>query len=282
MNGQESYGLSWRLYDALGSAGFSMDEIKAVISKTVAESASGPKWSRDSEKAQKRAEDMARSYRAGQTLEQIGQEYGVTRERVRQILKQHGMAAEDGGSHVKAQVRIREREEAKYDKKNSRIMTFWGVTAEEMEALNEGKNVSERGSLAMAYRNQFRAAQLRSIPWEFNFKTWLGAWKESGKLHLRGKGRGKYVMGRPNDSGPYAPGNVIFITHEENSRQSRLRDKPRDERDELGLTPRQRQAYDLLLSGVDSAAGIAAAMGICYGTAYSYLHKAKSIRDLTA
>lgn len=38
-----------------------------------------------------REDVMARRYRAGKTLQQIGDEFGLSRERVRQILRQHGV-----------------------------------------------------------------------------------------------------------------------------------------------------------------------------------------------
>jgi len=58
---------------------------------------------------------------------------------------------------------------------------------------------------------------------ELTFEQWLSIWKKSGKLHLRGRGRGRYVMGRNNDSGPYAVGNVKIITHRQNIREYHAR-----------------------------------------------------------
>lgn len=289
MSGQESYDLSWRLYEALGSSGFSLSEIRGVISKVETKEKAQPvmgkrgmpKGSKNvmPQAALDRLKDMARSYESGQTLEQIGSEYGISRERVRQVLRKYGVTRLDGGQHVIAQVRAEEREGAKYEKRASRLMAFWGVTPEEMHELNDGKNVSDPGGMALAYRNQWRSAELRSIPWEFNFRTWLDAWKASGKLTIRGRGKGKYAMGRKGDKGPYSPENVVFITNEENARDARLRSlSQRGNRDELGLTPKLRIAHDLIASGVDTARGIADAMGITYCCAYSYMKKVESIK----
>lgn len=41
---------------------------------------------------------------------------------------------------------------------------------------------------------------------ELTFEQWLSIWKKSGHLHERGRGRGKYVMARFGDRGPYAVG----------------------------------------------------------------------------
>ena len=46
------------------------------------------------------------------------------------------------------------------------------------------------------------------IKWELTFDEWLDIWTMSGKLHLRGRGLGKYHMSRKNDVGNYAKDNV--------------------------------------------------------------------------
>jgi len=51
-----------------------------------------------------------------------------------------------------------------------------------------------------------------------SFDDWLQIWIESGKYHLRGCRKGCYVMGRKNDLGHYAVGNVEIIPHADNSR----------------------------------------------------------------
>jgi hypothetical protein len=40
------------------------------------------------------------------------------------------------------------------------------------------------------------------------FGEWLQLWIDSGKLHLRGNGRGKFCMARRDDLGDYAVGDV--------------------------------------------------------------------------
>lgn len=44
---------------------------------------------------------MARMFRAGQTMFEIGQAYGLTRQRVHQILKEMGLSRRDGGAFVR-------------------------------------------------------------------------------------------------------------------------------------------------------------------------------------
>lgn len=46
----------------------------------------------------KRNQDMESRYLSGETLQSIGKSYGITRERVRQILAKRGIKAQEGGA----------------------------------------------------------------------------------------------------------------------------------------------------------------------------------------
>lgn len=59
------------------------------------------------------------------------------------------------------------------------------------------------------YVQQKTNAKKRGIPFLLTFEQWLAIWGD--KLPLRGRGRGKLVMARIGDRGPYAPGNVKII-----------------------------------------------------------------------
>ena len=67
---------------------------------------------------QARAAKMAAMYRGGYTLQAIGDQFGITRERVRQIItKRHGLTATSGGNHLIAENRRKEmlsNKDAKY------------------------------------------------------------------------------------------------------------------------------------------------------------------------
>lgn len=54
------------------------------------------------------------------------------------------------------------------------------------------------------------------------FEEWLQVWMDSGNLHLRGNGRGKFCMARKDDLGDYAVGNVEIKSCEDNSREGKL------------------------------------------------------------
>jgi hypothetical protein len=61
-------------------------------------------------------------------------------------------------------------------------------------------------------------AKHRNIDWLFTYDTWIAWWGED--IENRGHSKGKLVMARFNDQGPYCPTNVKKITHSENVSES--------------------------------------------------------------
>jgi len=68
----------------------------------------------------------------------------------------------------------------------------------------------------IAYAGQKFMAKKRGIDFLLSYEEWLHIWETSGKLPLRGRGRGKYCMARNNDIGPYALHNVTIQLNEKN------------------------------------------------------------------
>lgn len=69
------------------------------------------------------------------------------------------------------------------------------------------------------YQNQRSNAKRRGIDFNLTFDEWTIWWQNTGKLHLRGRSKGCYVMGRKGDTGPYQLDNIICISFGENSTQ---------------------------------------------------------------
>lgn len=154
-----------------------------------------------------RADTMAALYREGQTLQQIGNQYGISRERVRQLLtRYHGIGAKDGGQHVGAGNRRVERQA----RKNARYLVDHGCTYGQYREL--------RGRPRSAFIRQRANAKTRGIDWELSLWQWWTIWQESGHWHERGRGQG-YGMCRNGDEGPYAVGNVFIAPCFVNSRE---------------------------------------------------------------
>ncbi len=163
---------------------------------------------------------MSCEYKQGKTLEQIGQEYGISRERVRQIISKDGLTAADGGKAMRAFARKsakhREKDPSWFD---TSALKIYGVTSDELKELNGGMGRSVQGSPAQRYMSQRNNANKRGIGWELTFREWLAVWQESGHFHERGRGQG-YCMTRIGDTGPYAVGNVEIKTVGQNFSES--------------------------------------------------------------
>jgi len=157
---------------------------------------------------------MAKLYRQGLSHRAIGERYGVTRERVRQILRDRfGFDATSSGrvEHLRLD---RDRRAVARDK---RYIARYGCTfAQYAELIAVGRLMVDQGAPFCrtptgAWHSQRRSAMTRCIPWEISLWDWWMVWKCSGKWEQRGRG-GRYMMCRFGDQGPYSLDNIYIAT----------------------------------------------------------------------
>lgn len=167
-----------------------------------------------------RAEAMSAMFRAGKTLNEIGHVYGVSRERVRQIIaKTHRLSAPDGGQAVRARIDAEKRR----TKREADCLLKHGCSRAEMAKVRAlGRQIIAKGGTASstplgAYTSQRSNAKSRGIAWNLVFWEWWSIWQESGKWEQRGRAADAYVMCRFRDDGPYEIGNVYIATLRHNS-----------------------------------------------------------------
>ena len=164
-------------------------------------------------------------YRHGIVREEIGRMYGISGQRVSQILNGMCIKSKDGGSTIRALVSLR------YKKKSDSYQSFhitYGCSREDVMSLNNKLIPGDKGSWAAMYSTQRNnAISHRGIEWKFTFPQWLKIWKDSGHLHERGRIKGKYVMSRICDLGAYEENNIKIIPFGENSIEAREMDKVR-------------------------------------------------------
>jgi hypothetical protein len=91
------------------------------------------------------------------------------------------------------------------------------LTDQELRKLRDGYNVQKK---TQARRKPDRKGHRIKVT--MTFEEWLQVWTNSGKLHLRGKGSGKFCMARKDDLGDYTVGNVEIKSCEQNSREGKL------------------------------------------------------------
>lgn len=149
---------------------------------------------------------MAALYRDGQTLQQIGDAYNITRERVRQLLDRSGLTAQDGGQSRKTADLRAKRAEVR----EQRCLATHGCST------SEYKTIPNRARFA--FRSQRSCAGHRGIGWELTIWQWWVIWQQSGHWQERGRGQG-YCMCRHGDTGSYALGNVFIASARLNTSQ---------------------------------------------------------------
>lgn len=169
-------------------------------------------------------------YKKGETLHAIGQYYGVSRERIRQIMKPYGITREHGGKTTQLFINSSAKLDIKrksLEKRERKCQKYYGCSLEYRDSLGHPR---DKSSATHKFKTQKNSAKSRGIEWNLTLKEWWDIWQEDGKWENRGIGSGKYVMARICDLGSYSIGNVQIITHNENSVESREMDKVRGTR----------------------------------------------------
>lgn len=162
-----------------------------------------------------RSEAMASMYKAGKTLAEIGEIYGLTRERVRQIIsKLHRLSAGDGGASVRSKI---ERDRRRAEREAECYLKHGCSTKQLRELRKMGRDLMasgtsrERTPIGAFSRQKCNATRHRGLVWKLTLWEWWTIWQQSGHWEDRGRGSG-YMMCRFRDEGAYEVGNVYIST----------------------------------------------------------------------
>jgi hypothetical protein len=211
------------------------------------------KWKRGRMVPTEREREMWRLIQGGQSFTDVGNQYDLTRERVRQIMK--GCFGITGKDYPRKDVitaniieqTISDRGELS-DRKEQRYSKVFGCSVDVVTQIIGGAFVRGYGnyaSPASKYYGQRSNALKRGIGWDITFPEWWHIWQESGKWPLRGRGYG-YGMGRYGDSGPYKVGNVYICTGAQNASDQYLVYCKYDRAKKIQETRRRNQEHTLL------------------------------------
>ena len=160
---------------------------------------------------------MAGMYREGRTLQEVGDQFGITRERVRQILISIGVKWSDGGSHVVSLANEAKRKANAAAAKDLRRMSAYGCNQADFIRWNGGVPNADYGTPAASYKSQKHNALNCGYVWLITFPQWAQIWMESGKWGERGLARDMYVLGRKDRLKPFTADNVEVVSLGQNS-----------------------------------------------------------------
>lgn len=149
--------------------------------------------------------------RAAETQEQIANTYGVSRERIRQILAIYNITSKDSPRVV----RDRDKRAAREIARLGRFMPGCGCTMGELETIR-----SESREAIRVYREFRHNVVTRKLPVELTLPQWWALWKASGKWAQRGRGHG-YGIGRIDPRKGFTLDNVTITTGADQVRRLR-------------------------------------------------------------
>ena len=183
-----------------------------------------------------RAEDMRVMFTAGLTLQAIGDKYSLSRERVRQILK--NQCSLNGALGGRALITfIRSERPVPPSKLDARCLVTMGCSRVNYQELT-GSKYATVDLHAARFITQKNNAKKRGIAWAMTFPEWWAIWQASGHYQDL-KGIGSYCMARIHDTGGYSVGNVYICTFAQNSHDQYFSGKTRKRAIVIHATPKK-------------------------------------------
>jgi hypothetical protein len=170
---------------AAAQLGISYQTLRMLADKAGIKFASGPRGQKP-KLHDPRADAMAELYRSGKTLDEIGQEFGLTRERIRQLIhKYHGLKGSDGGARVNHERRAVERQK----KRHTDCLAKHGCTPEQLRELRRiGREMVAAGAIRehtpigayIQHRNNSRPNGTMKCGTELSLWEWWTIWQKRG------------------------------------------------------------------------------------------------------
>ena len=114
------------------------------------------------------------------------------------------------------------------------------LTIAEVDAIREQQIARGLTDPIIAFAIQAKKAVQRGVGFELSFSQWWSIW--APYYHLRGQGKNGLVMGRNNDVGPYAIGNVYLTTRLGNTMDYHRTELAKKHREEQRLRREEKKA----------------------------------------
>jgi len=149
---------------------------------------------------------IATDYAMGHNCRQIAKHFGMTNERIRQILKRLGYDAKDRLLHARALINKQITQDIKA-RKAKKIMDKYGCSIDEW--LSTKSEYAGHHTLLYRYKNIKYKCKYSNVAFELTLPEWIRIWRESGKIGQMGSHKGQYGLFRIDPSRGYVHGNLM-------------------------------------------------------------------------
>lgn len=168
---------------------------------------------------EKKAKTMARMARKGRTLQEIGDLYGISRERVRQLIGDL-VPREKRGIAITAKENRKRRNQEKCENttrwRTKSCREIFGCTLEEYKKINGG--LAPRSRIILKYvRKRQNVLNNLDDKWDLSLVDYYELWEKSGKRRSIGKTKDKYCLTRKDLTKGFTKDNCIITTKTKSS-----------------------------------------------------------------
>lgn len=127
------------------------------------------------------------------TLEEIGIQFGLTRERIRQRLKRAGVTGKHGGSSLRSSSRGVLQAQALQKHREKRCQKKWGVTPEEYRRIHIIFIPQQISKIKQIYFSLRKKSQREYIPWAINLTEFAKFIQSHAALYGMGKKKDRRI-----------------------------------------------------------------------------------------
>ena len=154
-----------------------------------------------------RDQEIIKRFRSGETTQQLGKAYNVSRQRIQQVLAGAKIRRRHGGQSKITERKRVEKKIIKETKLTRRLEAKYGITSQELRLILR----DERLESWQYYIRQRINCATRLIEFNMTFPEWVSVWDKSGKWEQRGLARTSYVMCRINTDKGFNIDNVHIV-----------------------------------------------------------------------
>lgn len=154
-------------------------------------------------------------FRAGETQQSIADEYGLTRQRIQQVLVKYGLGKKDSARGAMIATRRVSERSATIARLDAYWRRVYGLSLIERTTIK--RQFGHRPFRAYIEQRSMMCRLYGRAVWQISFTEWWGLWLASGKWQERGRGHG-YGLMRNDALAPYSRGNCRIVSQPEGIR----------------------------------------------------------------